>query len=154
MPGSRPRRPDHGDVGPTQSVGDATFPIGELAAEFGVSQRTLRFYEVRGFLSAERGGPARRYSERDRNRLALVLRAKRLGFTLREIAQLIAAGDQSAGGLQLSRRTCTEQIELLERQKREIEAALAELRRVYSSHYLRELGDRTAEDGDRDIPAA
>jgi DNA-binding transcriptional MerR regulator len=71
----------------------------------------------------------------------LILRAKRLGFTLREIADLIAESERGTegGSLNLSRRQCTEQINLLERQKREIEAALIELRQVYSQHCLRDL---------------
>jgi DNA-binding transcriptional MerR regulator len=107
-----------------------------LAREFGVSLRTLRFYEARGFVSPRREGAVRLFNQSDRNRIALVLQAKRLGFTLREIADLLANSDSGSPTLQLSRQQCTEQIKHLERQKREIEAALAELRRVYTSQYL------------------
>lgn len=125
--------------------GAATFGIGELSEAFGITPRALRFYETRGLLAPQRNGAERRYSNEDRARLAFVLQAKRLGFTLREIDALLAAGDCSPGILQLSRRQCTEQINLLERQKREIEAALNELRRVYSSHYLRALASGASE---------
>jgi DNA-binding transcriptional MerR regulator len=124
---------------PSAALEESTFAIGELAAEFRITQRTLRFYEARGLLSPQRNGAERRYNEDDRGRIALILRAKRLGFTLREIAALMAAQDCNSGALLLSRRACTEQINLLERQKREIEAALTELRQVYSNHYVRAL---------------
>jgi DNA-binding transcriptional MerR regulator len=117
------------------------FTIAQLAGEFGLTLRALRFYESRGFLAPRRAGAARFFSRTDHDRIALILRAKRLGFTLREIASLIAEGARGAdyGSLNLSRQQCTEQINLLERQKREIEAALTELRRVYSMQYMREL---------------
>lgn len=122
----------------------AAYTIAELAEEFGISLRTLRFYEARGFVAPRRSGTSRLYSQIDRDRIALVLQAKRLGFTLREIAGLIADGEGAPAPqeLRLSRRQCTEQINHLERQKRMIEAALAELRRVYSGHYLSSLGPR------------
>ena len=116
------------------------FTIGQLSHEFGVTLRTLRFYEARGFLSPRRAGTARLYRQGDHDRLALILKTKKLGFTLREIAELIAdEGDGHHEALPLSRRQCVEQINLLERQKSAIEHALAELRQAYSSHYLRNL---------------
>jgi DNA-binding transcriptional MerR regulator len=126
----------------------ATFTIGRLANDFGVTLRTLRFYENLGLLSPQRSGPARLHSQSDHDRIALILRGKKLGFTLREIRELLAAprGDDDCGSLQLSRQQCVEQINLLERQKHIIENALTELRRTYSSHYTRELAHRTQED--------
>ena len=62
-----------------------TWSIGELAEEFGTTLRTIRFYEDRGLLTPERRGSARVFHDRDRVRLQLVLRGKRLGFTLVEI---------------------------------------------------------------------
>ena len=120
-------------------LGEPTITIAGLAEEFGVTLRTLRFYEARGFLFPQRTGPARRYTQEDRNRVAFILQAKRLGFTLREAGDMIAAPEHDPDRLQLSRQQCTEQINLLERQKRAIETALAELRQVYSSHYLHAL---------------
>jgi len=127
-------------AGPSTASAKATFTIGELAQEFSVTLRTLRFYESRGFLTPQRIGAERRYGQGDRNRIELILQAKRLGFTLREIGGMVASQDCIPGVLQLSRQECTEQINLLERQKRTIETALSELRRVYSSHYLQALG--------------
>jgi DNA-binding transcriptional MerR regulator len=110
------------------------FTIGELAREFAVTFRALRFYESRGLLAPNRNGHARRFRQADRERLALILRGKKLGFTLDEIGRMIhgdAAGESDA--LDLSRQRCVEQINLLERKKRQIETALAELRLAYAS---------------------
>jgi DNA-binding transcriptional MerR regulator len=85
---------------------------------------------------------ARLYDAQDRGRLALILQGKRLGFTLTEIRALVSASQEGADSqtLDLSREKCVEQIKLLERKKREIETALAELRRIYSSFYLARAG--------------
>jgi len=132
---------------PSPDAGEGGFAIAQLAEEFGITLRTLRFYEAKGFLSPQRHGAVRRYTSADHDRIVLILQAKRLGFTLREIGEMIAARNGKPGALQLSRLKCTEQINLLERQKRTIEAALAELRRLYSSHYLRTLAGGEPEAG-------
>jgi DNA-binding transcriptional MerR regulator len=119
-------------------VSEPTFTIGEVAREFGLTLRTLRFYENRGLISPRRRGSARIYRSSDRTRLALILTGKKLGFTLDQIRQLLAAqpGGQNAASFQLSREKCVEQIRLLEGQKRDIEVALIELRRSYAEPYL------------------
>jgi DNA-binding transcriptional MerR regulator len=66
-----------------------TFSIQQLSREFGVTPRTLRFYESRGILSPARRGQTRVYSDRDRTRLKLALRGKRLGFSLEECSEII-----------------------------------------------------------------
>lgn len=66
-----------------------TYRINELCSEFEVTPRTLRFYEDKGLLNPRRAGSARIYSERDRTRLKLTLRGKRLGFTLEECREII-----------------------------------------------------------------
>lgn len=113
--------------------------ISEMAREFGTTPRALRFYEDKGLISPERQGAARLYGPVERERLALVLKAKLLGFTLTEIRQMLAAPSESATAraLAISRRQCFDQIKLLEQRKRDIETALAELRRAYSSYYAR-----------------
>lgn len=113
------------------------FTISDLAREFGVTLRTLRFYESRGLLAPARSGMTRIYSGRDRARLALILKGKQLGFTLVEIRAMLANEESkeakgkepsaSVGGLQLSRGQIAEQLELLRSQRAEIEAAIAEL---------------------------
>ena len=66
-----------------------SYSIQQLSKEFEVTPRTLRFYEEKGLLSPQRKGQNRVYSAADRSRLRLILRGKRLGFTLRESLQLI-----------------------------------------------------------------
>ena len=72
-----------------------TFTISELAREFGVTTRTIRFYEDQGLLSPKREGTNRIFSQRDRVRLKLALRGKRLGFSLAEIRELFELYDVS-----------------------------------------------------------
>ena len=104
--------------------------------------RALRFYENKGLISPHRDGLNRLYSPGDRTRLALILKGKKLGFTLGEIRQMIAAEESETdhNALTLSREKCLEQIELLKKQKLEIEEGLNELSRIYAS-----LGGTTAD---------
>lgn len=119
---------------------DRLMSIGEVAREFGISLRALRFYESKRLISPLRNGPVRLYDRDDRNRIALILSGRRLGFTLAEIKDLVEEPD--GGRLQLTREKCLEQINLLERQKRGLELALAELRQIYTSFYKSLLEDR------------
>ncbi|MFI5729532.1 MerR family DNA-binding transcriptional regulator [Kribbella sp. NPDC051587] len=74
-----------------------TWTIAELAAEYAVTLRTIRFYEDRGLLTPERRGTVRIYHPRDRVRLGLILRGKRLGFSLDEIATIVDMYDAEPG---------------------------------------------------------
>ena len=76
---------------------DRSWTITELAEEFAVTLRTLRHYEDVGLLHPERRGSARVYHQRDRTRLALILRGRRLGFALPEIATIVDMYDQPPG---------------------------------------------------------
>ena len=112
-----------------------SWSITDLAAEFDVTLRTLRHYEDIGLLNPERRGTARVFHPRDRVRLALILRGRRLGFSLDEIATIIDMYDAEpgeAGQLQY----LLEQIELrrreLEQRRRDIDETLAELAVVES----------------------
>jgi DNA-binding transcriptional MerR regulator len=107
-----------------------TYTIGDLAREFGVSLRTLRFYEDRGLLNPRRIGSSRLYDARDRERLMLILKGKRLGFTLTEIRALLQSEERGndSDKLQLSPKQIDEQIAHLERQRSEIETAIGELK--------------------------
>jgi len=78
-------------------MSDQTWGIGELAEEFNTTLRTIRFYEDRGLLTPQRQGTARIFHDRDRVRLQLILRGKRLGFTLDEIAHVINMYDETPG---------------------------------------------------------
>jgi DNA-binding transcriptional MerR regulator len=119
------------------TVAEEFLTISEMARESGATPRALRFYESKGLLSPRRQGALRLYGRADRERLALVLRAKGLGFTLVEIRQMLDCEQPGFAALSITRRQCFDQIKLLERRKREIETALAELRRTYSSFYAR-----------------
>jgi DNA-binding transcriptional MerR regulator len=79
------------------NVQTRTWTIGELAGEFDTTLRTIRFYEDRGLLTPERQGTTRIFHDRDRVRLQLILRGKRLGFTLDEIAHVINMYDETPG---------------------------------------------------------
>ena len=123
------QRLSEGDFQVRASQSAKTFTIGDLARDFGVTLRTLRFYEDRGLLSPKRQGAARIYDARDRSRLAVILKGKQLGFTLTEIREMLAdeAGEQPAPDLKLSLPQVEDQIAHLQSQKQEIEQALAEL---------------------------
>jgi DNA-binding transcriptional MerR regulator len=124
------------DVAPLDRVRDAPteFSIGDLAKEFGVTLRALRFYENKGLIAPRRDGLTRCYNGADRERLALILKGKKLGFTLTEIRQLVGVeGERNTRALKLTKDRCLEQIAALEQQRTDIEEGLAELRRIYAS---------------------
>jgi DNA-binding transcriptional MerR regulator len=120
--------------GPETAPEAAEFTIGELAREFGVTLRALRFYENKGLVAPRRQGSARLYTRADRERLAAILSGKRLGFTLTEIRAMISAQEGAGDGeaLKLTAEKCLEQIHLLEKQQLNIKAALGELRRMHA----------------------
>jgi DNA-binding transcriptional MerR regulator len=111
--------------------GDRThFSITDLASEFGVTPRALRFYEDEGLIAPERRGTARIYSHRDRARLAWILRGKRVGFSLAEIREMIDLydiGDGRNTQRNVTIERCRARIEALTAQKRDIDDAIAEL---------------------------
>ncbi len=112
----------------TSGAGEMT--IGEMAREFGVTLRTLRFYEDRHLIRPRRMGNARYYGGADRVRLQMILKGKQLGFTLTEIRELIGAEDNAAKTHfeeRLQPAQIVDQIDHLERQRREIDDAIASL---------------------------
>jgi DNA-binding transcriptional MerR regulator len=107
-----------------------TFTISELAKEFELTTRAIRFYEDQRLLVPTRVGSKRVYSRRDRARLRLILRGKRLGFTLNEIRELFELYESAAGEKGQLRRflaIMAEKREQLERQRRDIVFALSEI---------------------------
>lgn len=110
-----------------------TYTIGELAREFGVTLRALRFYEDRGLLTPKRRGQTRLFSRRDRARLKLVLMGKRVGFSLGEIREMLNLYDLKDGQvtqLQVALEKFREQIRSLEQQRADIDQAIADLNRT------------------------
>ena len=112
---------------------EPTYRISELAKEFDITARALRFYEDKGLLAPSRQGQNRIYSNRDRARLSLVLRGKRLGFSLDEIREMIELYDQPDGQiaqLKISIEKFRTRIKSLEQQRRDIDATMKELESV------------------------
>ncbi|MDH3638251.1 MAG: MerR family DNA-binding transcriptional regulator [Gammaproteobacteria bacterium] len=118
---------------PSPSTDSSTFSISELAREFDITTRTIRFYEDRGLIQPARNGRTRIYSHRDRVRLTLILRGKRIGFSLHEIGEIMDMYDHDAGEVgqleymldKLGARRAQ-----LERQQRDIDVTLAEMARI------------------------
>jgi DNA-binding transcriptional MerR regulator len=107
-----------------------TWSISQLSGEYGVTLRTLRHYEELGLLSPERRGTTRIYHQRDRIRLALILRGKRLGFSLDEISVIVNMYDEQPGErgqLEFLMEQCDVRRAHLEQQRRDIEDTIAEL---------------------------
>lgn len=110
---------------------EQSFSIGHLAGEFAVTPRTIRFYEDKELLHPARNGQARVFSRRDRARLKLILRGRRLGFSLAEIKEMLDLydlGDGQEEQLRVTLKKGRERIASLEQQRDEIEAVLSELR--------------------------
>jgi DNA-binding transcriptional MerR regulator len=120
-----------------------TFTIRQLTKEFSVTARTLRFYEDEGLIAPERRGQTRIYSVKDRARVILILRGRRLGFSLAEIREYLEMYNAENNARQLSHahKKCEERIVLFEKQKIEIDVAIAELKRT-----LVEVDDHLADD--------
>ena len=111
------------------------FTIRDLAEEFGCTHRTIRFYEDQGLLKPRREGLARIFSHRDRARLSLILRGRRLGFSIAEIAEMLNLYDADPGHvrqLKLALEKGRARLAQLERQRADIETAIAELRELES----------------------
>ena len=107
------------------------YTIGDMAREFGISLRTLRFYEDKGLLRPRREGSSRVYDGRDRVRLQVILKGKQLGFTLTEVRDLIGTHSELVEpslDRALKPEQVTSQLEHLERQRADLEVAISELR--------------------------
>jgi DNA-binding transcriptional MerR regulator len=115
------------------STNGKTYTIGELAGEFGITSRTLRLYEEERLLDPQREGTRRIYNERNRVRLRLILRGKRLGWSLSEIRESFDLYDSSLGEeaqLELMLEKLTQRRTALKEQKKDIDQALRDLERI------------------------
>lgn len=108
------------------------FAIADLAREFGISTRAIRFYESKGLLSPQRVGGTRVFRRRDRARLILILRGKRLGFSLRDISEYLSLYDAHSQTAQVSLlvEMVDRRLALLERQMADLQTTVAELKEI------------------------
>jgi DNA-binding transcriptional MerR regulator len=107
-----------------------TYSISDLAKEFDVTTRTIRFYEDKGLISPERQGQNRIYTPADRTTLKLILRGKRLGFSLdqcRDIIGMYVPGQSNADQLARLIRSIRDKRDQLEQQLHDIEAMMVDL---------------------------
>jgi DNA-binding transcriptional MerR regulator len=109
------------------------FAIADLAREFGISTRAIRFYETKGLLTPERVGSTRVFRRRDRARLILILRGKRLGFSLRDISDYLSlyeADRTQRAQVNLLVEMVDQRMDMLELQLTDLQTTLSELREI------------------------
>jgi len=138
MPVAAPAAPQ------TQRDSQRIYSIAELAREFAITARTIRFYEDEGLIKPRRQGLTRLYSVGDRTRLGWILRGKRLGFTLGEIKELLDLYQVDRTGVQQLRellRRSRLHIDDLQRRRRDLDAQIQEFKDV-ESHVTAELKKR------------
>jgi DNA-binding transcriptional MerR regulator len=138
MPVAAPAAPQ------TQRDSQRIYSIAELAREFAITARTIRFYEDEGLIKPRRQGLTRLYSVGDRTRLGWILRGKRLGFTLAEIKELLDLYQVDRTGVQQLRellRRSRLHIDDLQRRRRDLDAQIQEFKDV-ESHVTAELKKR------------
>lgn len=107
--------------------------VTELAAEFDITPRAIRFYETKALLNPQRVGSTRVYTYRDRAKLRLILRAKRLGFSLTDINEyldLYEVDPEQVEQQQLLSKKIERRVKELEQQREDVEATLIELRDI------------------------
>jgi DNA-binding transcriptional MerR regulator len=116
-------------------LGDAFHTVTQLARDLGITARTIRFYEDKGLISPQRAGSTRIYSVRDRGRMILILRGKRLGFSLREIKEyldLYTADQTQAGQIRALLGGVHKRLDMLRDQRRALETTIGELEDIAS----------------------
>ncbi|GGF55486.1 MAG: MerR family transcriptional regulator [Terasakiella sp.] len=116
-------------------VGDEFYTVPELAKELGITPRAIRFYETKELLSPQRAGTTRVYTRKDRARLILILRGKRLGFSLAEIREFLDLYETDVDHVEqilMLRKKVRHRIDDLEEQRIELESVLVELKDIES----------------------
>lgn len=114
-------------------IDDRFYTVPELAENLGVTPRTIRFYEQKGLVAPQRAGTTRIYTRQDRARMLIILRGKRLGFTLKEIADyldLYGADPTQAEQIKMLLTRVRERIDALEDQRQALDVTLDELREI------------------------
>ena len=114
-------------------IDERFYTVPELADDLGITPRTIRFYEQKGLLNPQRAGTTRVYTRQDRAKLLLILRGKRLGFSLREIADyldLYGADPTQAEQIKMLLERVRERITDLEEQRQALDVTLDELRDI------------------------
>ncbi|KEO58273.1 DNA-binding transcriptional MerR regulator [Thalassospira sp. MBR-102] len=114
-------------------IDDRFYTVPELAENLGVTPRTIRFYEQKGLVAPQRAGTTRIYTRQDRARMLIILRGKRLGFTLKEIADyldLYGADPTQAEQIKMLLTRVRDRIEALEDQRQALDVTLDELREI------------------------
>src|SRR5664279_831379 len=139
MPRAAVPRIPHGRTARPAEAPAATFSIGELAREFGLTTRAIRFYEDCGLLAPERSGRNRVYTARDRARLTLTLRGKRLGLKVAEVKELVDMYETRRDTAAQLRRF----VDVLGRHRAQLESRLAELRSTLDEVLAQEAAAQT-----------
>jgi len=112
---------------------DRFYTVPELAADLGITPRTIRFYEQKGLVNPQRAGTTRVYTRQDRAKMLIILRGKRLGFSLREIADyldLYGADPTQSEQIRMLLGRVRERISDLEEQRQALDVTLDELRDI------------------------
>ena len=118
------------------SVSDEYVRIGDMAKQFGVTLRTLRFYEDKGLINPKREGNARLYTRRDIARLKLIMFGRKVGFSLREVKQMLDLYDPSGSNVKQLRTVIDKserQVVRLEKQRAAIDESIGELKGAIAS---------------------
>jgi len=141
-----------GAVAQARPEGPEFFTVNQLAEALGVTARAIRFYEAKGLIAPKRAGTTRVFDRRDRARLMLVLRGKRLGFSLariREFLDLYDADPTQAAQFRLLLDGTRERIRELERQRADLDQTLRELRELEAEvdRRMRKRGTGSADQG-------
>lgn len=120
----------------SRDTAEETSRIGDMAREYGVTLRTLRFYEDKGLLHPQRVGSTRLYTRRDRARLKLILLGRKVGFSLREVKQMIDLYDPAGSNtkqLKVALDKSEKQLGRLEKQRVAIDEAIGDLQGLIHS---------------------